>query len=279
MCISYIGGKSKISGFIIPFIPNDIETYVECFSGMFWIFFKMELNNYPNLKNIVYNDLNPLNVNLFNCIKNYKDFNEIIKNYESQNVDLFNSFQKELFDESFKIDLSTPDFDVASKYSYLLTQVWSGQNPSNSKFIDLKGKYKSKFDNFKDKLQNPKWQKYFDRINIIENLDFEKIIKKYDSKTTYFYNDPPYVLGKLEEPGGEKYYSNHDFTRDDHERLANVLKSMKGKFSLSYYDFLQLSEWFPKDQYRWESMEFSKNSMAVKGKEQTKGMELLIMNY
>jgi hypothetical protein len=57
------------------------------------------------------------------------------------------------------------------------------------------------------------------------------------------------------------------------------LKSIEGKFSLSYYDFDQLSEWFPKDEYKWESKEFHKAAMAKSGKAQTKGVELLIMNY
>ena len=50
--ISYIGGKSKIGKWIVPFYPKDMETYVEGFSGMFWCFFNMELEHYPNLKNI-----------------------------------------------------------------------------------------------------------------------------------------------------------------------------------------------------------------------------------
>ena len=56
--ISYIGGKARISKWIVPFIPKDIETYVEPFSGMFWVFFKMDLIKYPNLKTVVYNDFN-----------------------------------------------------------------------------------------------------------------------------------------------------------------------------------------------------------------------------
>ena len=78
--ISYIGGKSKIAPqLIIPNIPNDIETYVEPFSGMFWTFFKMDLSKFNKLNKIVYNDFNPLNVNLFNCVKNYNIFYDVIK--------------------------------------------------------------------------------------------------------------------------------------------------------------------------------------------------------
>jgi site-specific DNA-adenine methylase len=84
--------------------------------------------------------------------------------------------------------------------------------------------------------------------------------------------DPPYF-------STENYYANHDFGAETHERLANCLKSIKGKFSLSYYDFPQLSEWFPKNEYNWQSKEFAKAAMAKAGKPQTKGIELLIMNY
>jgi DNA adenine methylase len=272
MALSYIGGKSRIGTWIRNYIPNNIETYVEPFSGMFWVFFKMELPNYPNLKKVVYNDFNPLNVNLFNCIKNYEEFSLIISSYKSQDKELFDKFQKEIFHPEFKVDLSTPDYHTASKYAYVLSQVWSGTNPEKSKFIDLKGKYRSKFDSFKDKLSNPKWRNYFDKITVCENMDFQDVIEKYDSSTTYFYCDPPYYKT-------EDYYANHEFGIETHLRLANCLKETKGKFSLSYYHFDQLEEWFPREDFKWQSKEFSKAAMAKAGKAQTKGIELLIMNY
>jgi DNA adenine methylase len=279
--ISYIGGKSRISSFILPFYPKDMETYVEPFSGMYWCFFNMNLVDYPNLKNIVYNDFNPLNTNLFKCVKNHqkllKECNKLVvqeKGVYPTNpicVNNFNSFQKEIYSKDLTIS-DSPDYELAAKYVYVLTQVFSGANPDRSKFIDLKGKYHSKFTSFKNKLVNPKWQSYFDKITTTENLDFEDVIKKYDSPKTYFYCDPPYYKT-------EDYYANHEFVIETHERLANCLKSINGKFSLSYYDFLQLSEWFPKDEYRWEMKEFAKAAMAKPGQAQTKGNEILIMNY
>lgn len=103
-------------------------------------------------------------------------------------------------------------------------------------------------------------------------MDFEVVIKKYDSPTTYFYCDPPYFKT-------EDYYINHDFGLETHERLANTLKSVQGKFSLSYYHFNLLDDWFPQDKYTWKTKEFAKTAMAIPGKPQTKGVELLIMNY
>lgn len=272
MALSYIGGKSRIGTWIRNYIPNDVETYVEPFSGMFWVFFKLDIPQFKNLKRVVYNDFNPLNVNLFNCIVNYDDFYDVIKDYKSQDKELFNKCQSEIFHTDFKVDLSEPDYHTAAKYAYVLSQVWSGTNPEKGKFIDLKGKYKSKFDSFKGKLTNDKWKTYFDKITVCENMDFQDVIEKYDSPSTYFYCDPPYYKT-------EKYYANHDFGLDTHERLADSLKSIDGKFSLSYYHFDQLDEWFVRGDYRWVQKDFHKAAMAKAGKSQTKGTEILIMNY
>jgi DNA adenine methylase len=281
MAISYIGGKSRISKWITPFIPKDIETYVESHSGMFWVFFKMDLKKYPNLKTVVYNDYNRLNSNLFKCAKHYDRLWDELAKYPCQQLgvtdtppeyaEIFNRCQKEVFDPNLVIG-DEPDFDIAGKYVYVLTQIFSGSKPETAKYMDYKGKYRCKVLIFMDKLKNPEYRKHFDKITFVENMDFEDVIKKYDSETTYFYSDPPYYKT-------ENYYSNHEFGREDHLRLANTLKNIRGKFSLSYYDFPELSEWFPKDEYVWESKEFAKAAAAKDGVKQNMGTELLIMNY
>ena len=278
--LSYIGGKSKIGKWIVPFYDKDMETYVETFGGMFWCFFNMDLSQFPNLKKVVYNDFNPLNYNLFKCIQNPTELLRAINSIDCQKFGMeitpsiykeqFINFQAEIFAENFRVEAG--NYEVAAKYVYILTQVFSGSKPETSSFIDLKGKYKSKYLTFRDKLLKPDWIEHFLKITHVENMDFAEVIKKYDSPNTYFYVDPPYWKT-------ENYYSNHDFDRQDHERLSNSLISMEGKFSLSYYDFPLLSEWFPKDTYTWEKKEFAKAAAAKKGKTQTMGEELLIMNY
>ena len=278
--LSYIGGKSKIGKWIVPFYDKDMETYVETFGGMFWCFFNMDLSQFPNLKKVVYNDFNPLNYNLFNCIQNPTELLRAINSIDCQKFGMeitpsiykeqFINFQAEIFAENFRVEPG--NYEVAAKYVYILTQVFSGSKPETSSFIDLKGKYKSKYLTFRDKLSKPDWIEHFLKITHVENMDFAEVIEKYDSPNTYFYVDPPYWKT-------ENYYSNHDFDRQDHERLSKSLISMEGKFSLSYYDFPLLSEWFPKDTYTWEKKEFAKAAAAKKGKAQTMGEELLIMNY
>jgi DNA adenine methylase len=278
--LSYIGGKSKIGKWIVPFYDKDMETYVETFGGMFWCFFNMDLKQFPNLKRVVYNDFNPLNYNLFKCVQTPERLLEEINNIPCQQKgeevtdpiykEQFNLFQSEIFNKDFKV--GDTDYVVAAKYVYILTQVFSGSKPETSSFIDLKGKYKSKYLTFRDKLSKPDWIEHFLKITEVENMDFEDVVKKYDSPTTYFYVDPPYWKT-------ENYYSNHDFDREDHERLAITLKGIEGKFSLSYYNFDILCEWFPKNDYIWQMKEFAKAASAKKGEKQNMGEELLIMNY
>ena len=278
--LSYIGGKSKIGKWITPFYPTDMETYVETFGGMFWCFYNMDLEKYPNLKTVVYNDFNPLNYNLFKCLENPTELLKAVNSIPCQEKGVYNTpelykilfgnFQQSLF--SGELVIKSPDYMVAAQYAYILTQVFSGSKPESSSFIDLKGKYKSKYLTFRDKLSKPDWVEHFLRITEIENMDFADVIAKYDSPTTYIYLDPPYWKT-------ENYYNNHDFDREDHERLANVLHNVQGKFSLSYYDFELLHEWFPEEQYRWERKEFAKAAAAKKGTKQNMGEELLILNY
>ena len=279
--ISYIGGKARISKWIVPYIPRDIETYVEPFSGMFWVFFKMDLHHYPNLKTVVYNDFNGLNSNLFSCCKEYDRMWDEMSKYPCQQLGIedtpttyegmFDEYQKEVFHSGITI---TDDnkFEVAAKYVYVLTQIFSGSKPETSSYMDYKGKYRCKVLIFMDKLKDRKYRSHFDKITFVENMDFQEVIEKYDSEKTYFYVDPPYWKT-------ENYYSNHDFDRNDHERLADSLKSISGKFSLSYYDFPILRVWFPKHEYVWEMKEFAKAASAKSGVKQNMGEELLVMNY
>jgi len=278
--LSYIGGKSKIGKWIVPHYPQDMETYVETFGGMFWCFFNMDLSQYLNLKKVVYNDFNPLNYNLFQCAQNPSELQRALDAIPVQQIGVsitppemkqqFVSFQVEIFAPN--VTLQPYDYEVAAKYAYVLTQVFSGSKPETSSFIDLKGKYRSKYLSFRDKLSKPDWVEHFLKITDVENMDFAEVINKYDSKSTYIYLDPPYWKT-------ENYYSNHDFDSKDHERLANVLNGVQGKFSLSYYDFPQLHDWFPENQYRWERKEFAKAAAAKKNVKQNMGEELLILNY
>ena len=278
--LGYIGGKSRIGKWIKDYIPTDIKTYVEPFGGMFWVYFNMDMSLYPNLNNIVYNDVNELNYNLFKCVsENPSRLHTCMTqypNHEKGNPNtnpecrvLFSKFQEEIYQTD---KWESPDYEIASKYVYVMAQIFSGANPQKATFMDMKGKYTPRMIGYTKKMVTPKWVDKFDKINEVENLDYSDLINKYDSPDTLFYLDPPYF-------SKEHYYSNHSFNKDSHEQLCNQVKNIKGKFIMSYYDFEDLEKWLPKDKYRWEYKDFAKISSISKGKESSKGTEVLIMNY
>jgi DNA adenine methylase len=278
--LSWIGGKSKIGKWLIEYYPSEIEVYTEAFGGMFWCFFNMDLSKFPNLKQVVYNDFNPLNYNLFKCVQNPSELQRALDSVPVQQLGVFLtpqeykerfiSFQAEIFAPNVSVE--APNYELAAKYVYVVTQVFSGSKPETSSFIDLKGNYRSKYLSFRDKLSKPNWIEHFLKITDVENMDFEDLILKYDSPSAFHYVDAPYWKT-------ENYYSNHDFDRKDHERLANVLHKVNGKFGMSYYDFELLHEWFPENKYRWEKKQFAKAAAAKKGVKQNLAEELLILNY
>ena len=267
---SYLGGKKFQAKWIASQFPKH-NTYVEPFGGAYWVYF-MANHQIDQAHTNVYNDFNKDIANIFYCAR-YDDrkFLKSLLSYEDQNKELFDQFRSELI--PFNTNFELGDIDRATKYLYLQTQSFSGDTSTEkTKFVHLKGKYRSKYLHFIDKISNKKWLYHIKGINNIHNESFETVIDLYDKPDTLFYCDPPYY--KMED------YYVQDFQRSQHEDLANKLKSIKGKFVLSYYDFPQLSEWFPKEEYHWISKEFSKaNSTKSKKKTTSRGEEILVMNF
>lgn len=66
----------------------------------------------------------------------------------------------------------------------------------------------------------------------IENDDALAVIRRYDSRNTLFYCDPPYPH---ESRGDSKAYS-YEMSDEEHEKLATLLRSVKGKVAVSGYE-------------------------------------------
>jgi DNA adenine methylase len=67
----------------------------------------------------------------------------------------------------------------------------------------------------------------------IECRDFFEEFPKYDGETTLFYLDPPYLSKGTQRTSGGFYL--HDWTADDHVRLARLLRGMRGRAIISGY--------------------------------------------
>ena len=106
-----------------------------------------------------------------------------------------------------------------------------------------------------------------------ENLSYEDVIEKFDSENTFFYVDPPYWQS-------ENLYSFHSFNRESHFELADVLQNIKGKFLLSYYDYKELNDLYPKSIFNRFKKEYKRSSRPSKSNEKKPiTTEMLVSNY
>lgn len=103
---------------------------------------------------------------------------------------------------------------------------------------------------------------------VVENQDFETLIKHYDRPDSLFYCDPPYV--------DTEHFYTAGFNMDDHKRLRNTLFNIKGKFLLSYNDCEEVRKMYK----GCDILGFTRtHSMAQKYEAGRKFHELLIANY
>ena len=103
---------------------------------------------------------------------------------------------------------------------------------------------------------------------IVENQDFQTLIRHYDRPDAFFYLDPPYY-------STEDMYAV-DFGWEDHVRLRNTLEGIRGKFLLSYNDCPEIRKLYE----GYDMFDFSRtHSMAQRYEAGKEFKELLIANY
>lgn len=208
--ISWIGGKRLLRNKILEQFPGaeEYNRYIEVFGGAGWILFAKE--KHAELE--VFNDANGELINLYRCVKYHSE--ALQKELEWNLVS-----REQFFDYKDQVQMrGLTDIQKAARYFILI---------KNSYGTDLKsfGVKSKNLNNAIDYLSVVK-----DRLKstVIENKDFEGLIKTYDREKALFYLDPPYYAA-------EKYY-DICFGENDHIRLKETLDKLKGKFILSYND-------------------------------------------
>ena len=106
-------------------------------------------------------------------------------------------------------------------------------------------------------------ERFYNTGVVVERKDFENLIRVDDREKAFFFCDPPYYKA-------EKYY-DAEFTRADHERLKDCLKSVSGLFLLTYNDCPEIRCLYK--EYNIAGIE--RGSDLVKGRHR----ELIIANY
>ena len=250
--ITRMGGKFYGRKWIVDKFPLH-HTYVEPFGGAAYIL----LCKSPS-KLEVYNDIDGDLVNLFEQARTHKD--ELIEYLESF------PYSRKIHDtwlKEWKLGIKgNNNIERAARFFYLSNSSVKGRFGTF-----LTGATRNRATSFNNKINNIRDFAARMKKVVIENLDFEKCIKIYDSKNTFFYIDPPYY--------DTDYYSVR-FSHDDHVRLYKILKDIKGKFMLSYYPHPVIMEMY-KNFNIYERIVLKDNQLRSQMKNRT--TEILITNF
>lgn len=224
------------------------DRYIEVFGGAGWVLFGKD--KLPSQLE-VFNDVDSNLVNLYRCIKYHCGELQRELDWLLISREQFSDCKK-----SFELSGLT-DIQRAARY-FLIIKISFGAD-------------RKTFGTAKKNLANsieylPEIKERLKEV-VVENKDFEDLIKVYDRQNALFYLDPPYY-------GTEKYYDS-SFTIADHKRLAARLKIIKGKFILSYNN-----DSFIKDLYADFFIEevSRNNNLATKVKSGSYD-ELIISNF
>lgn len=170
--MSWVGGKKALREEIVIRLNRKCDRYVEVFGGGGWVLFYK-----PPGKFEVYNDFNPNLVNLYRCVREHP---------------------KELCDELRYTLNSRTDFEYIRKMLHSKTEIPDIRRAAYFYQI-IRESYASGLDSFGAQPHNmwnnfPLIEAASARLRnvVIENKDFEKLIKQYDRPNTLFYLDPPY---------------------------------------------------------------------------------------
>ena len=249
--MSWVGGKKALRDAIVARLNYECDRYVEVFGGGGWVLFYKSPAKFE-----VYNDFNSNLANLYRCVRDCPD--ELIK-------ELMYGLNSR---EDFEIARNLLRFDTnlsPAKRAALFYQI-------------IRYSYASGLDSFGAQPHNM-WRNFpiiheaSRRLQgvVIENKDFEKLIKQYDRPNTMFYLDPPYFET-------EDYYEDVGFTEKDHIRLRDTLLNIKGKFLLSYNDCPYIRELYSQPGIMIESTTRLSN-IAQRYEAGKQYPELLISNY
>lgn len=252
--IPWIGGKKRLRSRILAEFPDDYpDRYVEVFGGAGWILFSKQ--QHATLE--VFNDLDGNLINLYRCIQYH--CNELHREIQLGGEQIIPNLRELFFDYLAQLQSrGLTDIQRAARYFCLIRMSYGADRRTF-------GCSKKAIHNAIEYL--PEIQLRLKDV-VIENRDFEVIIKAYDKPNTLFYLDPPYFMA-------ESHYEG--FSSVDHIRLHSCLKNMKGRFVLSYNDHAEIRRLYA--QFNLISVNRHNNLTAKCGANIHRYQELIIKNF
>lgn len=245
--ISWIGGKKLLRKKIIEQFPENFGRYIEVFGGAGWVLFAKD--KHADME--VYNDVNGALVNLFRCVKYHPDALQ-------KELDWLLVSREQFFDCVALSDIrGMTDIQRAARF-YCTIKLSFG--------ADLRSFGVRPRDMQKTIAYLQEVSKRLNKV-VIENVDFERLIKTYDRESALFYCDPTYYEA-------EKYYPDR-FQPEDHARLRGALSRIKGKFILSYNDCPEIRDLYA----GYHLFEVDRQDNLAAKTDPRRYKELIIKNY
>ncbi len=256
----WVGGKSRLRKFIIPILPEH-SCYVEPFAGAAWVLFGKP----PSDVEII-NDIDQELINFFRIVKEKPE-------------DLIASFEWELvsraeFERLASMDLSkASDLQRAHRFFYIIMAGWGGElnYPRFATSISDGGHGNRLIGGLKTLRERLEPVHKRLRTVIIENLEWQECVDRYDRPGTVMYIDPPY-------PGNGANYFHNMRDWDSHQALADRLANAKCKWIVSSYDKPEIRELFG-ESYFTSIQSSSGMSEKKNGSSRVLNREILITNY
>ncbi len=281
--ISWVGGKKALRDLIYLRMPPQYDRYIEVFGGGGWVLFGKPLDKCME----VYNDFNSNLANLFYCVRErpmalIKELSFLPLNSRDEFVTL----RKFLTMEEFKSEHLSEELEIATHFlkepeaaeirDILMERAALGDVKRAAAFYKIiRYSYGSGCTSYG--CQPFDIRKTFTIIweanrrlkdTVIENKDFEALIRQYDRPNAFFYCDPPYYET-------EGHYEVV-FRKEDHVRLRDTLKGIQGKFMVSYNDCEYIRELYR--DFQIEAVTRI-NNMAQRYDSGSEFPEVLIANY
>jgi DNA adenine methylase len=256
----WVGGKSRLRKYVIELLPEH-TCYVELFSGAAWTLFGKPLSDVE-----IINDIDQDLVTFFRVLREKPE--ELIASFEWELV------SRAEFERLAELDASQlTDVERAHRFYYLIMAGWGGElhYPRFQTSITDGGHGNRLIGALKTLRQ--RLQPVHERLRtvIIENLDWQACLERYDRPGTVMYVDPPY-------PGNKCNYAHNMRGWDEHHFLAERLKRTQCKWILSSYDIPEIRLLFS-DHFILGVQSASGMSVEKNGSARTLNREVLITNY
>ncbi|EMT0879944.1 DNA adenine methylase [Enterobacter hormaechei] len=248
--VPWIGGKRRLAKHILPLFPAH-TCYVEPFCGAAALYFLKT----PSKIEVI-NDINGELVNLYRVVKHHLE--EFVRQFKWALVS--RQIYKWLQDTP---EETLTDVQRAARFYYLQKQAFGGKVADHTFGISTTSAPRFNLLRIEEELSMAHLRL---SRTLIEHLDWNQCIERYDRPHTLFYCDPPYW-------GTEGY--GVEFGLENYDHMAELARSTKGKMIISVNDIPEMRQAF--NGLNIQTVDISYN-LKVTGKPSPK-KELVICNF